>query len=85
MNKKMKKDLAAFVRNNIEDYEIRLQLALKRMDRMRCPLRMADDGLYDEIMDAISEWCEDNDYDIDQLYEEWDDLVEGYDGIIWEE
>ena len=81
----MKKDLAAFVRNNIEDYEIRLQLALKRMDRMRCPLRMADDGLYDEIMDAISEWCEDNDYDIDQLYEEWDDLVEGYDGIIWEE
>lgn len=85
MNKKMKKDLAAFVRNNIEDYEERLQLALKRMDRMRCPLRMADDGLYGEIESAIEDWCEDNDYDVDKIYEDWDDLVEGYDGIIWEE
>lgn len=78
------KEIAAFVRNNIEDYEERLQLALKRMDRMREPLRMADRSLYDEIVDAISEWCDDNEVSVD-FYEDWDDLIEGDEGIIWEE
>ena len=78
------KELAAYVRNNIEDYEERLQLALKRMNRMREPLRMADRSLYDEIVDAISEWCDDNEVSVD-FYEDWDDLIEGDEGIIWEE
>lgn len=84
MNKKMKKDLAAFVRNNIEDYEIRLQLALKRMDRMRCPLRMADEALYGEIVDAICEWFEDNEISIDYDFD-FEEMIEGDDGIIWED
>lgn len=75
-----KKEIAAFVRNNIEDYEERLQLALKRMDRMRCPMRMADDGLYDEMCDAVEDWCEDNDIDFYEI-----DLEELIDEIIWEE
>ena len=37
-----KKEVAAFVRNNVEDYEERLQLALKRMDRMRTICRPRD-------------------------------------------
>lgn len=78
------KELSAYVRNNVEDYEERLQLALKRMDRMREPLRMADQELYDEIVDAISEWCDDNEVSVD-FYEDWDDLIEGDEGIIWEE
>lgn len=77
-------ELAAYVRNNIEDYEERLQLALKRMDLMRCPLRMADGSLYDEIVDAISEWCDDNEVSL-EFDEDWDDLIEGDEGIIWEE
>lgn len=76
------KEIAAYVRNNVEDYEDRLQLALKRMDRMRCSLRMADGSLYDEIVDAIEDWCWDNDDNDDWDYE---DLIEGDDGIIWEE
>ena len=79
-----KKEIAAFVRDNIEDYEERLQLALKRMDRMRCPLRMADGSLYDEIVDAISEWCDDNEVSL-EFDEDWDELIEGDEGIIWEE
>ena len=78
------KELAAYVRNNVEDYEERLQLALKRMDRMRCSLRMADDGLFEEIVDAVSEWCEDNEVSVD-FYEDWDEVIDGDDGIIWEE
>lgn len=79
-----KKDLATYVRNNIEDYETRLQLAFKRMERMRCPLRMADDSLYDEIVDAVTDWCDDNDVSLD-FFEDWDELIEGDEGIIWEE
>ena len=44
--KKMLKEIAAYCRNNIEDFEIRVQLALKKMDRMRCPLSMADEALF---------------------------------------
>lgn len=79
-----KKEVAAAVRNNVEDYEERLQLALKRMDRMRCPLSMADRSLYDEIVDAISEWCDDNEVSVD-FFDDWDDLIDGDEGIIWEE
>lgn len=78
------KEIAAYVRNNVEDYEERLQLALNRMDRMREPLRMADRSLYDEIVDAISEWCDDNEVSL-EFDEDWDDLIEGDEGIIWEE
>lgn len=78
-----KKEVAAYVRNNIEDFEERLQLALKRMDRMRCPMRMADDGLFDEIVDAIEDWCWENDVDCSEV--DWDEVIEGDDGIIWEE
>ena len=79
-----KKEVAAFVRHNIEDFEVRLQLALKRMDRMRCPLSMADGMLYDEIVDAIEEWCDDNEVSL-EFDEDWDELIEGDEGIIWEE
>lgn len=76
-----KKDVAAFVRNNVEDFEVRLQLALKRMDRMRCPLSMADGMLYDEIVDAIEEWCDDNEVSL-EYDEDFNDIINE---IIWEE
>lgn len=76
-------EIAAYVRNNVEFYEERLQLALKRMDRMREPLRMADQELYDDICNAIDDWCWDNEVN----NEDWDyeEIVEGDNGIIWEE
>lgn len=76
-----KKEVAAYVRNNVEDFEVRLQLALKRMDRMRCPFRMADGMLYDEIVDAIEEWCDDNEVSL-EYDEDWDEIL---DEIVWEE
>ena len=78
-----KKEVAAYVRNNIEDYEVRLQLALKKMDRMRCPLRMADESLFDEIVDAICEWFDDNEISIEYDFD-FEELIEGEEGIIWE-
>lgn len=81
--KKMLKEIAAYCRNNIEDFEERVQLALKKMDRMRCPLRMADGELFDEMTDTICEWCEDNGYSVD-FFEDLDEIIEGDEGILWE-
>lgn len=83
MEKEMLKEVAAYVRNHVEDYEIRLSLALGRMERDRCPLRMADDGLFDEIVSAIDDWCWDNEFDDSEV--DWEDAIEGDDGIIWQE
>jgi len=70
-------EMAAYCRRNIEDFEVRVQLALKRIDRMRCPLSMADEYLHDEIWDCIEEWCDDNGYSIDFF----DDL--DAEDVIW--
>lgn len=77
-----RKELAAYVRNNVEFFEERLQLALNKMDRMRCPLSFADEELYDDISNAIDDWCWDNDVDNNDW--DYEDLIEGDDGIIWE-
>ncbi len=76
------KEIAAYVRNNVEFFEERLQLALNKMERMRCSLRFADSELFDAISDAIDEWCDDNEVN----NEDWDyeDIIEGDNGIIWE-
>lgn len=76
------KEIAAYVRNNVEFFEERLQLALNKMERMRCPLSFADQELYDDISNAIDDWCWDNDVNNDDW--DYEDLIEGEDGIIWE-
>ena len=77
------KELAAYVRNNVEFFEERLQLALNKMDRLRCPLSFADEELYNDIVNAIEDWCDDNEVCYDEV--DWDDAIDGEDGIIWEE
>ena len=78
-----KKEISAYVWNNVEFFEERLQLALDKMERMRCPLSFADQELYDDISNAIDDWCWDNKVN----NEDWDyeDIIEGDNGIIWEE
>lgn len=79
-----KKELAAYVRNNVEFFEERLQLALDKMERNRCSLHFADAELFDSIADSILEWCNNNEVDLD-YWADFDDLIEGDEGIIWEE
>lgn len=62
------RELAEYMANNIEDFEVRVQIALKRIDRNRCPLQMADYSLYSEMVDLVEEWANDNDFeDIDEI------------------
>ena len=78
-----KKELAAYVRNNVEYFEERLQWALNKMDRMRCPMRWADEELFNDIVNAIEEWCDDHEVCYDEV--DWDDAIDGDEGIIWED
>ena len=77
------KEIAAYVSSHVESYEDRLRLALDKMDKMRCSLRFTDFELFEDIVNAVEEWCDDNEVSID-FYEDWDDLIEGDEGLIWE-
>lgn len=71
------KEIARYCANHIEDYELRVKIAFNDMIRMRCPLRIADPILYNEMYDCASEWADDNDYSVD--------FIEGIDveEILW--
>lgn len=73
------KEIAAYCAAHIEDYEIRVHLAIKQMDRMRCPLSMADERLYNEMYNCAEEWADDHDYSVD--------FIDGIDveEILWAE
>ena len=73
-------EIAAYVRNNVEFFEDRLQMALNKMERMRCPLSFADQELYDDIINAIEDWCDDYEVCYDDV--DWDEVIER--DIIWE-
>lgn len=51
----------------IEDFECRRELAMSRMDRMRSPLRFVDSSLYNEMYDKLSEWCDENGFNVDEF------------------
>lgn len=59
--------VAEYVSANVEDYFEKVTYALGRMDRFRCPLYLADRALYIEIMDAVDDYCQDNDLDPDEI------------------
>lgn len=70
------KEIAAYVRNHVENSEEYLRLALDRMDKMRCPFWMAvDDGFYRDVVRAIEDWCLDNDVDYEFL--DFEAVIEG--------
>lgn len=50
----------AYCKDHIRHYEERVSIALDRIGEDRCPLYMADSRLYDEMVDAIRDWCDDN-------------------------
>jgi hypothetical protein len=59
------RDLAKFMAETIEDYELRIQVALNCIDHNRCSLQQADYQLYSEMADLVEEYISDNDLDID--------------------
>lgn len=68
-----KEEIKAYVENNVHRFAERYDLALEKIGEMRCPLSMADDSLFNDIRDAVDDWCSDNDkdpddYDIEEMF-----------------
>lgn len=73
------KEIAAYCAANIEDWDLKVEQALRDIGR-RMPVRSE---FRNEIEDCIEEWCDDNEVCYDEV--DWDDAIDGEDGIIWEE
>lgn len=43
---------------HIPSYKSRVKRAMGKMDYNHCPLRMADRELYEEMQNAIADWCD---------------------------
>ena len=52
---------------NIWEWEDRVQLALAKIDRWRCPLSQADNSLYNDILSAIEDCATDYEIDVDDI------------------
>ena len=61
-------EIGNYLRETVEDFDIRVILALKTIDRQRCSLDYADRSLYDECYDRIEEWCAEHDIDTEIEY-----------------
>lgn len=46
--------------NSINHAEERLEYAHRKMEDFRCPLSHADPALYNDIYDALRDWCFEN-------------------------
>lgn len=66
-----KDELIEYIKSNIADFDDKISKAWELLDKYRCPLRMADNGLYDEIANLIQDYADDND-----LSEEWIDNID---------
>jgi hypothetical protein len=45
-------------------------------------MRWADEELFNDIANAIEEWCDDHEVCYDEV--DWDDAIDGEDRIMWE-
>ncbi len=67
-------ELIQYVLDNVRDFGRRYSIALNRIGHNRVPLRVADNSLYNDIYDAIDDWCLDefeahpDDYDIEEIF-----------------
>ena len=63
--------LQEYLKSVIWDFELRAELALNNMNRMRCSLEYADPNLYEEMYNIVEEWCDENgvtnNFDMEEL------------------
>ncbi len=52
----------------VEDYDYRLERAMVKMDRMRCPLILADSELHNEMTDALCDYLNDNEAEMEDYF-----------------
>lgn len=70
--KEIKEIIAVLCKNNIDNYQERVQLALSKIDRERIPLKQADRDLYNEIEQEILNYLDSEEisYDYNECFED---------------
>lgn len=58
-------DLRDYVARNVEDFDDRRRAALSTIDRRRVPLSVADYELHADILNAVEDFCDDNEIAVD--------------------
>lgn len=53
-------EIGKYLRENVEDFDVRVDLALKTMGKKRCSFDFADCNLHNECYDKIEEWYKEN-------------------------
>ena len=71
------KDVVAYCAANIEDWDIKVELAVRMIGR-RMPI---DHGFRNEIEDCVEEWCDENEVCYDEV--DWEDAAEEI--VLWAE
>ena len=66
------KEIIELFKENVRDYENRVNFALGQMYEDRIPLSVADYGLYAELEDELYEYCKEHDlniedYDVEEI------------------
>ena len=67
MTKEMINEIGNYLRETVEDFDFRVNLALKQMAKMRWSFCYADCNLYDECYDKIEEWYEENGIEVEYI------------------
>lgn len=53
------KEMVQYIIDTVEGFDARYARALDIIGHYRCPLQMADEGLYNDIHDAMCDWMQD--------------------------
>lgn len=66
-------ELVQYVIDNVPDFDHRYEEAMYNIGRTRRPFRDVDNSLYDDICDAVEEWCDENgsdadDYNVEEIF-----------------
>lgn len=67
MKQEMINEIGKYLRENVEDFDVRVNLALKTMDRKRCSFDFVDCDLHNECYDKIEEWYEENGIEVEYI------------------
>ena len=75
ISKNTLKKIVSYCEENVWEYEDRLEMALSKMDYFRCPLRIADQDLYNDIYNSVEDYCKDYDLDFDNMDIDIEELI----------
>lgn len=67
MDEKIYKEIDSLCREEIDNYDLRVELAWDTIAKWRCPLYMADDSLYDDIREVADEYAEEHGIDPEDI------------------